>query len=137
MLLCVEKDPSHLSHHDIALLCRDTIHSLTRNEQRKTLDVLKEAVGTGHARTGLQACWRAAQEGNCRILLVEKSYHHPGFLTKDPYYLFLKPPLQSHEILTDAADELMELVLKKNGSVLLVESGMLEQENKIGLITRY
>jgi Bacterial archaeo-eukaryotic release factor family 3 len=136
-LKCIDKDPSHLSPHDVALLCRDSIHSLTKKEHEKTVANLKESVGTGHARIGLQACWRAAQEGNCNILLAERDYHQPGFLTEDPYHLFLTPPASSHQILTDATDELMELVLEKKGSVVLMEPGMLEYENKIGLITRY
>jgi hypothetical protein len=137
LLQCVEKDPCHLSNHELLQICKDCTEMLRKQEHKRTLEVLKESIGTGQARVGLQACWRAAQEGNCRILLLEKNYTQSGFLTQDPFYLFLTPPLTSHQILTDAVDELIELVLKKNGSVLLTESGMLKHENKIGLITRY
>lgn len=137
LVQCVEKDPSHLSKYELLQICKDCMETLRKKEQKRTLKVLKESVGIGHARVGLQACWRAVQESNCRILLVEKNYAQLGFLTQDPLYLFLSPPRTTHQILTDAVDELIELVLKKKGSVLLVEPGMLTHENKIGLITRY
>jgi hypothetical protein len=137
LLQCVEKDPSHLSNHEIEQICKDCTEMQRKKEHKRILEVLKESVGTGQARIGLQACWRAGQEGNCRVLLVEKNYSQPGFITPDPFYLFLTPPLTTHKILTDAVDELIEIVLKKNGSVLLIEPGLLSNENKIGLITRY
>lgn len=136
-LTSIEKDPSHLSHSEISLLSQKSIQEQLKKIEQQKIDMLKNSVGSGRARIGLQACWRAAQEGNCSILLVEKNFYHPGFLAEDPYYLFLKPPTQAHQIITDAVDELMELVIEKKGEVLLMEPGMLTTENNIALITRY
>jgi hypothetical protein len=136
-LIRVDKDPSHLTASEIASLSWESTQENSIKEQQKKIEWLKESFGTGHVRMGVQACWRAAQEGNCRILLVEKQFYQPGFLTKDPYYLFLKPPTESHQVIADAVDELMELVIEKKGEVLLMEPGMLSTENNIALITRY
>ncbi len=106
-------------------------------ENKAVFQLLKESVGLGLSRLGVQECWRATQEGNCRILLVEKDFHQPGFITNDPYYLFLTSPRSSHRILADAVDELMQTVIEKGGEILLLENGDLTLENRIGLITRY
>lgn len=136
-LFSIEKDPSHLSTSEISVLGQEGNQQQLKKLQQQKIDLLKNSVGGGRARVGLQACWRAVQEGNCSLLLVENNFYHPGFLTKDQFYLFLKPPTQAHQIITDAVDELMELVIEKKGQVLLMEPGMLTTENNIALLTRY
>lgn len=136
-LVSIEKDPRHLSHSEISLLSWESIQKQLIKLEHQKIDMLKNSLGSGRARIGLEACWRAAQEGNCSILLAEKSFYHSGFLAEDPYHLFLKPPTQAHRIMADAVDELMELVIEKKGDILSVEPGMLSHENKIALITRY
>ena len=69
---------------------------------------------------------------------MEKDYKQPGFLVEgNPYHLYLKPPKEKHEILPDAVNSLMQLVLEKKGEVIIVENGRIENYGRIGLITRY
>lgn len=136
-LLLVEKDPAHLSEHQLGHYSWPIVKKWLDTQQIRLLEQYNEAVGTGKTREGLQACWRAAQEGNCLILLVDESYHVPGFLGSDDYYLFRKPPLQAHRVLTDAVDDLIELVLEKKGRVVLTEADVLPMGKKVLLITRY
>ncbi len=136
-LLPVQKDPAHLSEHQLGSVCWPVIKKFLDVQLGKQIERYQEAIGTGHTREGLQPCWRAAQEGNCLLLLVDESYHAPGFIGSDAYYLFRKPPLQKHQIVTDAVDDLIELVLEKNGTVLLAEPDILPFGKKLLLITRY
>ena len=62
----------------------------------------------------------------------------PGFLLRDDEYnLHLKPPTKQHEILPDAVNHLIEEVLNKNGSVVLVENNSLNDHQHLALLTRY
>ena len=133
----INKDPVHLPLHQLAELAWPAACTHFEEEATNTIQVLRELTGRGLNRRGLQECWRAAQEGNCRILLVEKNYRQPGFLSKDPYYLFLKPPHQTHQLLTDAVDDLIELTIQKKGKILFTEDGLLDLEKNVALITRY
>ena len=136
-LLFVEKDPAHLSEYQLGTHGWPPVKKWMDNQLTELLKQYDEAIGAGRTRDGLQACWRAAQEGNCLFLIVDEGYHVPGFLGNDDYYLFRKPPLQGYRIITDAVDDLLELVLEKKGRVLLVEPDTLPFGKKVLLITRY
>ena len=42
-----------------------------------------------------------------------------------------------HNVLSDAVDDVIELILKKNGEVIFVENGKLKSFERIALINRY
>lgn len=136
-LVPVAKDPSHLSEHQLSAHCWPLLKKFLDASITRQIEKYNEAIGTGHTRDGLQACWRAAQEGNCLCLLVDESYHTAGFLGSDPFHLFRKPPMQEHRVLTDAVDDLIEIVLEKRGKVLMAEPDTLPMGKKVVLITRY
>lgn len=138
LLIYVEKDPSHLSPDQLSTYSWPSVNTYFEKKISTQVEQFNEAIGRGQTREGLQACWRAAQEGNCLTMLVDESYHTSGFiLESDPYHLFRKPPMQAHRILTDAVDDLIEMVLEKNGNVLLAETDSLPEGRKIMMITRY
>jgi hypothetical protein len=137
LLLFEEKDPAHLSEHQLVTCGWPRVKKWLDHQLERLIAQYNEAIGTGHTREGLQACWRAAQEGNCLYLLVDESFQAPGFLGSDEYYLFRKPPLQEHRAITDAVDDLIELVIEKKGRVLLAEPDTLPMGKKVLLITRY
>jgi hypothetical protein len=55
----------------------------------------------------------------------------------DDNQLYLDAPAVLHHIVTDAVDDLIEMVLEKNGRVTFVDNDMLKDYNRIALITRY
>jgi hypothetical protein len=133
----VNRDPSHDSASTLAKLAIAPVYAMQEKKVEKLISEWNELVGKGFTRTGLQACWRAAQEGNCRILLVEQTYSKPGYLLDDPYYLFLSPPAGMHTTLPDAVDDLIKVVLEKRGTVHFTGDELLSSQQKIALITRY
>lgn len=136
-LVFVNRDPSHDTPSILAKLAIAPTYALQEKKVEKIIAEWNELVGKGFTRSGLQACWRAAQEGNCRILLLEQSYSKPGYLVNDPYYLFLSPPVGKHTTLPDAVDDLIKVVLEKGGTVLFTHDELLQAQQKIALITRY
>lgn len=136
-VVCVHRDPSHDSPSTLAKLAIAPVYAVQEKKVEKMIGDWKELVGKGFTRSGLQACWRAAQEGNCRILLLEQSYSKAGYLLSDPYYLFLSPPIGKHTTLPDAVDDLIKVVLEKGGTVLFTPDEILFTQQKVALITRY
>lgn len=84
----IQKDPSHLTPRELGQIAEPYIFRFTENKIERIVTEWNELVGKGFTRSGLQASWRAAQEGNCKILLVELGYSKTGFLLQDPFYLF-------------------------------------------------
>ena len=106
-------------------------------EADKLLIRLDDALGKKLAVYGIVNVWKASQEGKGLILLVEKDYEIPGFITDDASEIFLHPPKKPHEIIKDAVDDVMETVIGKNGKVVIVENGKLVKFEGIALILRY
>lgn len=86
---------------------------------------------------GLKGVWKAVNEGKGYMLLVEKDYSCTGFIEEKSGKLHLKAPGTKHRIITDVVDEIMRIVLEKNGDIEFVQNGTLEANEHIALITRY
>ncbi|HVU97101.1 MAG TPA: hypothetical protein VHE34_17850 [Puia sp.] len=97
-----------------------------------------EKIGERRGISGIHEIWKAAKEGKGLTLLVEKDLSLPGFLPKENEYdLWLHPPKKAHQVLADAVDDLMEIVLEKSGKVILLENNSLKDHQGMALITRY
>jgi hypothetical protein len=72
------------------------------------------------------------------VLLVEKDFMKSGFLKEsDQFNLYLSPPAEKHQIIADVVEAIMDIVLEKNGKVLVVENGKLTEQDQIALLLRY
>lgn len=113
------------------------MYSHLQNERKKLVKEFGEKIGSHLGISGIQEIWEAAMEGRAFILLVEKDFSCPGFISENDYHLYLRPPKKSHKVLADAVDELIELVLEKNGHVFFVDNDQLKDYTRVALITRY
>ena len=107
------------------------------NESVQLIKEFTEKIGEHHGISGIQEVWHAAKEGRAFKLLVEKDFRMSGFVDEDANHLYLQPPKISHKILADAVDDIIEMVLEKNGHVYFTDNGMLNEYQHIALITRY
>lgn len=107
-------------------------------EKAKLINDFKEKKGEGRSITGLQNIWKAVTEGRGFKLLVEKDYSHRGFVNdNNEYQLSLGAPHDDHYVLTDAVNNIIEMVLKKNGEVVIFDNDTLKAYVRMALITRY
>jgi hypothetical protein len=127
----------HLSLTGLAGITWPVIYDHLQQERRKLMDEFIEKTGWEKAISGIRESWHAASQGRALQLLVEKDYRVPGFVGKDDNQLYLDAPAVLHHIITDAVDDLIEMVLEKNGRVTFVDNDMLKDYNRIALITRY
>lgn len=128
---------NHRNQSDLADAIHTLLHSFHQQEQLRLINEFREKIGENRGVSGLQDTWSAAKEGKALLLLLEKDYRCPGFLTADEYQLYLRPPGKLHKSVADAVDDLVETVLEKNGRVFFTDNGMLKEYNRIALITRY
>lgn len=128
---------NHSNLKQLADMVWPVMHKHLDNERVLLIKDFVEKTGMKLAVTGIQDIWSTAKEGKAFKLLVEKDYRCPGFLDKDEYHLYRRPPQKPHKILADAVDDLIEMVLEKNGHVFFVDNGMLKDYQRIALITRF
>ncbi len=101
-----------------------------------TLQELEDAVNDQRVVSTIGEAWRLAQEGRGKLLVVEKNYHVPAILTEDGKFE-LVDQVGGTEVMDDAVDEIIEIVLAKGGSVEFVDDGALSVHQQIALILRY
>lgn len=112
------------------------IQPLREAQRANALQELDEAVSSQRVVSTIGEVWRLANEGRGKMLLVEKNYHVPAIVTEDHHLKLVDDP-GGTDVMDDAVDEIIEVVLAKGGKVVLVDDGALSLHQKIALILRY
>ncbi len=128
---------SHWNLKQLGELLWPLVSAQLDKEGEVLVQEFRESLGHQRGVSGIQDAWGAAWEGKALKLLIEKDYQCAGFLDETGNHLYLRPPMKAHRTLPDAADDLIELVLEKNGDVVFLENGKLEEYGGVALITRY
>ena len=81
--------------------------------------------------------WRSANLGRGKTLYVEADYHEPGRLDESSMLLLPVDNAMGPDVIPDAVDEVIEMVISKGGEVVFTESGALEKYQRIALVLRY
>ena len=98
---------------------------------------LEEKTGGHLVVSGIQNVWQATKDGKAFKLLVEKDFRKSGFVTDDGYQFHERSTEKPYKIVTDAVDDIMEMVLESGGQVFLTDNHLLKDYQHIALITRY
>jgi len=127
--------------NEFGLLCRNTIQTFYDNRTQHKISLFKEKIGEGHgisSLTGLNEIWKAVREGRGLQLLVERDFSVPGYFIKgDENNLYLYPRTEAQDTVPDIVNRIMEIVLEKGGTILVVENDALAGYGHMGLLTRY
>ena len=81
--------------------------------------------------------WRLAHQGRGRLLLVEEDFHFPARVDESGQHITQADDATAPDVIDDAVDEIIETVLAKQGEVVFVENGSLQEHQRIVLILRY
>ena len=122
---------------DLAALIWPEVKKGFAQRREQVMKQLDEAIGFKKAAIGIDEVWKAANEGRGEILLVEINYQYPAKLDDTGLQLVPVEPDKGPEIMDDAVDEVIEIVLNKGGKVYFVENGVLSRFGSIALILRY
>lgn len=91
----------------------------------------------GHVAEGLKLAWTAAIEGRGLMLMVEKDLHYRAYQKEEAGKLHLQPPRKPYTVISDAVENLIEVVRAKKGKVVFTENNQLKEFDHLALLLRY
>lgn len=125
------------SPHELGKLVWPLVKAGLAEERQKVFAELETAIGERKFVSTVGEVWRLAHEGRGRLLLVEEDFHYPARVDESGSHLIPADDPDAPEVMDDAVDEIIELVLSKQGKVVFVDNGKLETHGRIALILRY
>ncbi len=124
------------SPHELGKLVQPLIESHRDEKRREALEQLARAVSERKFVSTIGEVWRLAREGRGDLLLVEEDFHYPARLDEKGVLVRADDP-SAPGVMDDAVDEIVDTVLDKQGRVVFVENGKLEEHRRIAMILRY
>ena len=137
ILTSVTGSHSKTSAHKLGELVWPPTRQALAESRKKYLAELEQAIGERKFVSTIGEVWRLAQEGRGRLLLVEEDYHAPARIDKSGLHLEKADDPATPDVLDDAVDEVIQTVLEKQGQVVFVDNGALEQHRRVALVLRY
>lgn len=125
------------SAHELGKLVWPLVKADLAEKRRQNLLKLDKAIGERKFVSTIGEVWRLASEGRGSLLLVEEDFHFPGRVDETRMHLTLADDPAAPDVLDDAVDEIVEMVLDKQGQVAFVDTGQLEVHQRIALVLRY
>jgi hypothetical protein len=127
-----ETAPETLLPDRIAPLLTDYL----RSREAEALQLLADRAVAHRVVAGVQDAWRAARRERPEMLAVETGHFYPARLSADGDQLEPATDVDHPDVLDDAVDELIELVLDRGGWVALVQDGALDDYQRVALTIR-
>ena len=115
---------------------RPVLLAYLRTRQLEALALLDARERQGRSVVGLQQVWTAARSGPVEMLAVEEDHFRPARLSADRRRITPADDVGAPDVLDDAVDEVIDLVLSRGGWVALVESGALARQGHLALTLR-
>ncbi|MGH8521148.1 MAG: hypothetical protein ACREU9_06960 [Gammaproteobacteria bacterium] len=124
------------SAHELGKLVWPLVKANLDEKRQQDLLKLDKAIGERKFVSTIGEVWRLASEGRGSLLLVEEDFHFPGRVDETRMHLTPADDLAGPDVIDDAVDEIVEMVLDKRGQVRFVDNGQLETHQRIVLILR-
>ena len=112
------------------------LESYLLGRQAEALELLERRAGASRSVVGMPSCWLAARRERPEMLAVEEGLFYPARLSDDGDLLQPAPDVEHPDVIDDAVDELIEMVLDRGGWVALVEDGALAEHERVALTLR-
>lgn len=125
------------SAHDLGKLLWPLVLEAKEARRQELLQELDAAVGAQRFSSTLGEAWLQAQMGRVATLLVEEDYHQPARLSESGMLLTVVDEAGDPDVLEDAVDDLIELVLQKGGEAFFFDDGALATHGRVAAILRY
>lgn len=125
------------SAHDLGKLLWPLVLDAKEARRQELLQELEAAVGAQRSSSTLGEAWLQAQMGRVATLLVEEDYHQAARVSESGMLLTLVDETGGPDVIEDAVDDLVELVLQKGGQVFFFGDGALALHGRVAAILRY
>ena len=120
----------------LAARTRPVLEQYLRSRQQEALDLLNRRMGVQRAVSGMANAWWAARRERPEMLAVEPGLFFPARLSGDGELLLPSTDVELPDVLDNAVDELIDLVLERGGWVALVDDGTLAAHGGVALTVR-
>jgi hypothetical protein len=117
-------------------LVRPVLERYLRSRQDEALALLDARANAHRVVSGVPATWLAARAERPEMLAVEEGLFYPARLSSDGDRLTPADDIDHPEVIDDAIDELIEIVLRRGGWIALVEDGRLSAHGGIAVALR-
>lgn len=134
----VEGNYEHANFDEIRSRINPYFEKFEGNEQNEALDLLSKAISSDTYSSGIAEVWRSAAEAKGRLLLVEKDFRQSARFGSDSYTILIDDEVEgSRSKISDAVDDIIEMVLLNHGDVVFMDNDKLMPYNRIALVNRY
>lgn len=116
--------------------CKPVLERHLLSRQQEALELIDRRAGASRVVTGMASAWLAARRERPEMLAVEEGLFYPARLSDDGDLLLPATDVEHPDVIDDAVDELIELVLDRGGWVALVEDGRLADCERVALTLR-
>lgn len=130
----VEGNYNATSPHDLGKIVWPVIKAAIAGTNKNAQRDLATAAKVNKVVSGIDAVGQSAETEKGSTLYVEDDYHVKGSLNKKDHSLVLSRHVDLLEVIDDVVDLIIEKVLKMDGSVIFVNSGLLVTQQRIALI---
>jgi hypothetical protein len=123
--------------HDLGKLLWPLVLEKMEARRQELLKDLDTAVGAQRSASTLGEAWLHAQMGRVATVLVEEDYHQPARVSENGMALALVDEPGGPNVMEDAVDDLVELVLQKGGQAFFFGDGALATHGRVAAMLRY
>lgn len=127
---------THAHRSQLATRIRTVLDGYLHRRQQEALALIDKRVSAGRVASGMPAAWLAARTSHPEMLAVDESLFYPARLSDDGNTLTPADDPEHPDVIDDAVDELIELVLTRGGWIAFTDPGALDQHHGIALTTR-
>lgn len=121
---------------ELAERIRPVLDAYLHSRQAEALELIEKRYRAHRVVSGMPSAWLAARRERPEMLAVEDCLVYPARLSADGDLLTPAEDVEHPEVIDDAVDEIIELVLDRGGWVALMEAGSLAAHEGIALTVR-
>ncbi|WP_199509801.1 baeRF3 domain-containing protein [Nucisporomicrobium flavum] len=130
---------ANLTHAHRGLLStriRSVLEDYLHRRQQEALALIDQRTSAGRVASGMPAAWLTARTHHPEMLAVDETLFYPARLSDDGDTLTSADDPESPDVIDDAVDELIELVLTRGGWIAFTDPGSLDHHDGVALTTR-
>jgi hypothetical protein len=124
------------SPYELGELVQPLVDQHRDEKRQEALEQLERAVSERKFVSAAGEIWRMSHEGRGDLLLVEEDFHYPGRLDENGVLIHAEDP-NAPDAMEDAVDDIIETILNKQGRVVFVENGKLEEHGRMAMVLRF
>lgn len=127
---------NHAATTDLAARIRTVLDDYLHRRQGEALSLINQRSNADRVASGMPAAWLAARTTRPEMLAVDEALYYPARLSDDGDTLTPAEDVEHPDVIDDAVDELIELVLIRGGWIAFTTSGALDHHHGVALTTR-